>query len=82
MELYRLRYRPSARKAQVLLDLLGARYDLVEVPYRQCDELASVTGGYVYVPVLVNDDGKVVIESRDICEYRLARADGRLVPSP
>jgi hypothetical protein len=31
----------------VLLDLLGARCDLVEVPYRQCDELALVTGGFV-----------------------------------
>jgi glutathione S-transferase len=52
----------------VLLDPLGARSDLVEVPYGQCDELARVTGGYVYVPVLVDDDGKVVVESRDICE--------------
>ena len=68
MELYRLRYRPYARKAQVLLDLLGARYDLVEVPFGQRDELARLTGGYVYVPVLVDDDGKVVVESRDICE--------------
>jgi hypothetical protein len=31
----------------VLLDLLGPRYDLVEVPYGQHDELARVTGGYV-----------------------------------
>ena len=52
----------------MLLDLLGARYDLVEVPYRQRDELARVTGGHVYVPVLVDDDGKVVVESCDICE--------------
>ena len=68
MKLYRLRYSPSARKVQVLLDLLGARYDLVEVPYGQRDELARLTGGYVYVPVLVDDDGKVVVESCDICE--------------
>ena len=65
----------------MLLDLLGARHDLVEVPYGQCDELARVTGGYVYVPVLVDDDGKGVVESRDICDYLLARASGRLVPS-
>jgi glutathione S-transferase len=52
----------------MLLDLLGARYDLVEVPFGQRDELARLTGGYVFVPVLVDDDGKVVVESRDICE--------------
>ena len=80
-KLSRLRYSPYARKARVLLDLLGARYDLVEVPFGQRDQLASVTGGYVYVPVLVDDDGKVVVESRDICDYLLARARGRLVPS-
>jgi glutathione S-transferase len=62
----------------VLLDLLGARYDLVEDPYGPRDELASVTGGLVYVPVLVDENGKVVVESRDICEYLLARAGGRL----
>ena len=66
----------------MLLDLLGARYDLVEVPFGQRDELARLTGGYVYVPVLVDDDGTVVVESPDICEYLLVRAGGRLVPSP
>jgi len=34
------------------------------------------------VPVLVDDDGPVVVESPDICEYLLVRAGGRLVPSP
>jgi glutathione S-transferase len=33
------------------------------------------------VPVLVDDDGKVVVESRDLCESPLARAGARLVPS-
>ncbi|HLK41152.1 MAG TPA: glutathione S-transferase N-terminal domain-containing protein [Polyangiaceae bacterium] len=33
MKLHRLRCGPRARKVQVLLDLLGARYELVEVPY-------------------------------------------------
>jgi glutathione S-transferase len=47
VKLYRLRYSPYARKVQGLLDLLGARYDLVEVPYRQRDQLARVTAGYV-----------------------------------
>jgi glutathione S-transferase len=82
MKLYRFRYSPYARKVQILLDLLGARYELVEVPYSDREEIARVTGGYVYVPVLV-DGGKVVTESRSICEHLLAgEAGARLVPSP
>jgi glutathione S-transferase len=83
MKLFRFRYSPYARKVQVLLDLAGARYDVVEVPYSDRSELARVTGGYIYVPVLVDDTGKVVTESRDICEHVLQGAIGaRLVPSP
>jgi len=67
----------------MVLDLLGARYDLIEVPYSDRNEIARVTGGYVYVPVLVDDSGRVVIESRDICQHLLAGAEGeRLVPPP
>ena len=75
-KLHRRRYSPYARKVQVLLDLLGLRYDLVDVPYGQRDELARVTGGYEYVLVLVDDDGKVVVESRDLCEHLLALQSG------
>jgi glutathione S-transferase len=83
MKLYRFRYSPYARKVQMLLDLIGARYDVVEVPYSDRNEIASVTGGYIYVPVLVDDDGKVVTESRDICEHLLVgEARARLVPAP
>jgi glutathione S-transferase len=83
MKLYRFRYSPYARKVQVLLDLLGARYDLVEVPYSDRNEIARVTGGYIYVPVLVDDAGRVVTESRDICEHLLSgEAGARLVPAP
>ena len=83
MKLYRFRYSPFARKVQMLLDLLGATYELVEVPYSDRSELARVTGGYVYVPVLVDDAGVVVTESRTICERLLSRAGGaRLVPPP
>src|SRR5262249_17856085 len=43
----------------------------------------TLTGGYIYVPVLVTDEGKAITESRDICEYLIAREGGaRLVPSP
>jgi glutathione S-transferase len=71
MKLYRLRYSPFARKVQMLLDLLARPYELVEVPYDDRDELARVTGGYIYVPVLVGDDGQVTVESRRICELLL-----------
>lgn len=83
MKLYRFRYSPYARKVQMLLDLLGAKYETVDVAYSDRSELSRLTGGYVYVPVLVLDSGKVVIESRDICEHLLAgEAGARLVPSP
>jgi len=83
MKLYRFRYSPYARKVQMLLDLIGVKYDLVEVAYGERAELAKLTGGYIYVPVLVDDDGTVVVESRDICERLLERPEaGRLLPSP
>jgi len=81
--LYRFRYSPYARKVQMLLDLLGRRYRLVEVPYSDRTELATVTGGYIYVPVLVEEDGRVLTESRDIAAHLLAgEAGARLVPAP
>ncbi|MBV9949291.1 MAG: glutathione S-transferase [Myxococcales bacterium] len=83
MKLYRFRYSSYARKVQMLLDLAGARYELVEVPYSDRDELARVTGGYMYVPVLVDDRGQVITESRDICRHVLGGAAGsRLLPPP
>lgn len=83
MKLFRFRYSPYARKVQMLLDLLRRPYELVEVPYGDRNELARLTGGYIYVPVLLEDDGAVVTESRRICERLLAGDAGRaLVPSP
>jgi glutathione S-transferase len=67
----------------MLLDLLHQKYELVEVSYRDRSELARVTGGYIYVPVLVGDDGRVTVESRNICEVVLTGAAAqKLVPSP
>lgn len=83
MKLYRLRYSPYARKVQVLLDLLGLPHELIEVKYGDRRELAELTGGYIYVPVLVDDDGTVVVESRVICERLLRRVtSATLVPRP
>jgi glutathione S-transferase len=67
----------------MLLDLLGEPYEVRDVPYSDRSELARLTGGYVYVPVLVDDAGKVTVESRRICELLLAGESGRrLVPAP
>jgi glutathione S-transferase len=83
MKLYRFIYSPYARKVQMLLDLLGRRYQPVDVAYSDRTELATLTGGYIYVPVLVEDDGTVLTESRRICEHLVSGEGGRaLVPPP
>ena len=83
MKLYRFRYSPYARKVQMLLDLLGQKYELIEQSYSERGELAELTGGYIQVPVLLTDDGRAIVESRAICEYLLAgAAGGALVPAP
>lgn len=83
MKLYRFRYSPYARKVQIVLDLLRRTYELIEASYADRNELATLTGGYIYVPVLVTDSGKVVCESRVICEELLSGPSGSsLVPSP
>jgi glutathione S-transferase len=81
MKLFRFRYSPYARKVEMLLDLLSAQYEIVEVPYSDRNELAQLTGGYIYVPVLVDDAGKVTVESRAICEKLLAET-AALTPAP
>lgn len=84
MKLHRFRYSPYARKVQMLLDLLHIPHEIVEQSYGDREELARLTGGYIYVPVLVDDDGSVVVESRVICERILSRpgAAERLLPAP
>ena len=83
MKLYRFRHSPFARKVQTVLDLLRLPYEVIDVSYGERNELAKLTGGYVWVPVLVDDADQPIVESRAICEHLLARADaGWLVPSP
>jgi glutathione S-transferase len=83
MKLYRLRYSSYARKTQMLLDLLGLKHDVIEVNYGERNELAELTGGYIYVPVLQHDDGTVTVDSRRIAEKLLVgEAARQLVPAP
>jgi glutathione S-transferase len=83
MKLYRFRYSPYARKVQMVLELLGRDHTVIDVPYGQREELARLTGGHVYVPVLEDDDGAVVCDSRAICEHLLkGAAAARLAPPP
>jgi glutathione S-transferase len=83
MKLYRFRYSPYARKVQMLLELMGEPHHLIEVPYADRNELASLTGGYIYVPVWVAADGSVTVESRRITELLLTGDAARaFTPSP
>ncbi|MEY2936642.1 MAG: hypothetical protein RL033_7391 [Pseudomonadota bacterium] len=83
MKLYRFRHSGYARKTQMLLELLGVKHELVDVNYVDRRELAELTGGYIYVPVLQEDDGTVTVDSRRITEKLLVgEAARKLVPSP
>ncbi|MGC4064065.1 MAG: glutathione S-transferase family protein [Polyangiaceae bacterium] len=82
MKLYRFVYSPYARKVQMLLELLGIEHEVVEVNYVEREELATVTGGYIMVPVLIEDDGTVLVDSRHICERIVETRGHRLVPEP
>jgi glutathione S-transferase len=80
MKLYRFPYSPYVLKVQLLLDLMGQKYEAIDVPYGDRTELATLTGGYIYVPVL-EDGGQVVFDSRRICQ-RLVGEGGAFVPAP
>jgi len=80
MKLYRFRYSPYARKVQMLLDLVPSKYELIEVNYLDREQLATLTSGTIMVPVLEDDNGEVIVESRAICERLLARSGQHLVP--
>jgi glutathione S-transferase len=84
MKLFRFVHSCYARKIEAFLDLGGATFEVVDVPYGDRSALVAVTGGYVQVPVLVLDDSRVVVDSRQIAET-LVREDDRfaaMVPSP
>lgn len=80
MKLYQFNYSPYAQKVRGALSLLGLEYETVEVPRGDRHELAELTGGYIQVPVLQDDDGALVTDSRRITRYLDQRFPGRLVP--
>ena len=57
MRLHRLDYSCYARFVQSTLDLAKVPFELVDVRYGDRDALATLTGGYIQVPVLELDDG-------------------------
>ena len=66
MRLYRFNYSPFARFVQAAIDLAGVPCTVVDVPYGDRDELATLTGGWIQVPVVVTDGGAVITDSRRI----------------
>ena len=81
MKLFRFPYSCYALKAQCLLELAGVRVEAQDVPYGDRSALVELTGGYMHVPVLVDDAGSVHVDSRAISELIIAMAP-RLVPAP
>lgn len=83
MRLYRFPHSCHARFVQAAIDLVRAPCEVIDVPYGDRDELATLTDGYILVPVLVTDDGAVLTDSRRIVAT-LCRDDARfaaLVPA-
>ena len=66
MKLYRFVHSCYARFVQAAIGLTGAACEVIDVPYGDRDELATLTGGWIQVPVLVTDDGAVLTDSRRI----------------
>jgi glutathione S-transferase len=81
VKLFRFPYSCYALKVQCLLDLAGARVEVEDVPYGDRSALVELTGGYIHVPVLVDERGISHVDSRAISEFIVARAP-HLAPSP
>jgi glutathione S-transferase len=79
MRLFRFEYSCYARFVQAAFELVSAPCEIVDVPFGDREELATLTGGYIQVPVVVTDDGTVLTDSRHIMET-LVRDDARFAP--
>jgi glutathione S-transferase len=82
MRLFRFPYSCFSLKVQCLLDLAGIRADVEDVPYGDRSTLVALTGGYLHVPVLVDDNGGVHVESRAISALLIEQYAPGLVPFP
>src|SRR5438309_1744632 len=81
MKVFRFNYSCYCLKVEKALDLVGVAFERVPVPYLNRAELVELTGGYIQVPVLLDDSGQVIIDSRRICESIAKGPHGqRLVP--
>ncbi|MCW8194696.1 glutathione S-transferase [Proteobacteria bacterium 005FR1] len=76
--LYRFPYSCYALKVQYLLAYLDLPHRIQDVPFMDRSELVSLSGK-VLVPV-IEHEGTVVTESRDICEHLLTLRENTLVP--
>lgn len=82
VKLLRFPYSPFALKVQCLLGLAAVRFEVEDVSYGDRSGLVALTGGYIHVPVLVDDAGVPHVESRAISELIVSRFAPALVPSP
>lgn len=84
MRLFRFPTSNMCLKVQCLLELAGASFELVDIPYADRSSLLALTGGYAAVPVLQLDDGRVVCDSRRICQTLIDEDPrfARFVPAP
>jgi glutathione S-transferase len=83
MILWQNRYSPFARKVLVLAHELGLRerIALQDTDPHNDESLRSVNP-LCKIPTLVLDDGRVLYDSRVICEYLLAQGDASRVAGP
>ncbi len=69
LKVFRFNYSPYCLKVEKLFDLIKLPYERVPVPYLNRESLAAMTNGYIMVPVVQDERGKVITESKDICEH-------------
>lgn len=81
MKVFRFYYSPYCLKVEKALELMDLPFERVNVPYLDRSAIVDLTGGYIHVPVLVDDAGQVRKESKSICEFLVSLPSGeRLVP--
>ena len=83
MILWQNRYSPFARKVLVLAHELGVRERISPAGHRPArDESLRSANPLCKIPTLILDDGRVLYDSRVICEYLLTQGDAARVTGP